>query len=126
MCVEADFCQILSHIVLWLQCNINLFKLFTDQLSISVVSNNSIIAKGRTAHLTVMASGIGTLRYQWKRRNIDNLPDKILGEDTAVLIIPKLDISDGGEYYCIVSNMWNRSMESDNIILTVYGMLLYR
>jgi len=100
--------------------------LFTDQLSISVVSNNSIIAKGRTARLTIIASGIGTLRYQWKKRNVNNLPDKVLGEDTAALIIPKLDTSDGGEYYCIVTNMWNRSMESDNITLIVYGMLLYR
>jgi len=100
--------------------------LFIDQLSIIVVSNNSIIAKGRTANLTIMASGIGTLRYQWKKRNVNNLPDKILSEDTAVLIIPKLDISDEGEYYCIVTNMWNRSMESDSITLIVYGMLLYR
>jgi len=99
--------------------------LFIDQLSIIVVSNNSIIAKGRTAHLTIMASGIGTLRYQWKKRNVSNLPDKVLGEDTAALIIPKLDTFDEGEYYCIVTNMWNRSVESDNIILTVYGMLFY-
>jgi len=99
--------------------------LLTDDLVISFVSNSLIIAQGRTVRFTVIASGIGTLKYQWKKRNVNNLPDKVLGEDTTVLTIPKLDISDEGQYYCIVTNMWNRSMESDNIILTVYGMLFY-
>ena len=40
-----------------------------------------------------------------------------------MLTIPRVLESDEGLYYCIVTNEWNRSVESDNINFTVYGML---
>lgn len=56
---------------------------------------------------------------------MNRLPDKVLGRDTLVLIIPQLSKSDEGQYYCTVTNMWNRSKESDDITLTVYGTLVH-
>ena len=92
-------------------------------MSVNVTPNNLLIGKGGTAQFNVTANSIGALRYQWKKRGINVLPEKVLGEDTPALKIPNLDKSDGGEYYCIVTNMWNRTMESDTVILTVYGMI---
>ena len=99
-------------------------QLFTDQLAItSVALNNTLFGKGESAEVIASASGIDKLRYLWKKRGIDKLPNKVLGENTQHLIIPKLDESDEGQYYCVVTNVWNRSMESKNVTLTIYGML---
>ena len=37
------------------------------------------------------------------------------------LVISNLIKSDGGQYYCIVTNEWGRSVESNDVILTVEG-----
>ena len=91
---------------------------------ISVVPNNLLIAEGGTAQFNVTAVGTGEIMYQWKKRNANRLPEKILGEDTPVLTIPNLDKSDEGLYYCIVTNTLNNINESNNITLTVYGKLI--
>ena len=90
-------------------------------MAISIVADRSQVNKGGTIQFTATASGIGALRYQWKKRGIDNLPDKVIGDHTRVLKIPDIDKSDEGQYYCIVTNMWNRSVESNHINLTIYG-----
>ena len=61
--------------------------------------------------------------YQWKKRGSDSLPDKVSDVNGKVLIIPNVLESDEGQYYCIVTNEWGRSVESDNVTLTTYGML---
>ena len=91
---------------------------------VSIISNHSLLNKGETVHFTAIASGVGILRYQWRKRGVDKLPDKVLGNDTSVLKIPNTDESDEGQYYCIVTNMWNRSMESNHVYLRIYGMLI--
>ena len=90
----------------------------------SVIPNNLLIAEGGTAQFNITAISIGELSYQWKKRNVNRLPEKVLGEDTPVLRIPNLDKSDEGLYYCIVTNVLNISAESINITLTVYGRLV--
>jgi len=45
--------------------------------------------------------------------------------DGTVLTIPNVNDSDEGQYYCIVTNEWGKSLESDDVTLTVYGMLIY-
>ena len=89
------------------------------------ISKNILINKGGTVQFMINASGIGTLRYQWRKRGADRLPDKVSGGNTTILLIPNIDYSDKGLYYCIVTNMWNRSLESANVALGVYGMLAY-
>ena len=86
--------------------------------------NNSLVAEGKTAKLAIDTTGEETLTYQWRRRGAKQFPDKALCRDTKELIIPEVDRSDEGEYYCIVSNISNITMESDNIKLTTYGMLI--
>ena len=73
-----------------------------------------LIGEERNVTFNASASGIGTLRYQWKKRGSDRLPDKVLGNDTLTLTIPNIEKSDEGDYYCIVTNMWNRSVESNS------------
>ena len=58
--------------------------------------------------------------YQWKKRGSD-LPDKASGVNGTELTIPNAAKSDEGQYYCIVTNEWGRSVESGNIMLTVKG-----
>ena len=58
-------------------------------------------------------------KYQWKKRGSRSLPAKVSDDNGAVLTIPKLVESDNGQYYCIVTNEWDRSVVSDNMSLTV-------
>ena len=60
--------------------------------------------------------------YQWKKRGSDFLPTKVLGVDDTLFTIPNLSISDEGDYYCTVTNEWNRIVESDDVTLIVTGM----
>ena len=85
-----------------------------------------MIGEGKTAKITVIATGISTnennFEYQWRKRNGNGFPDKVSGINESVLTIPNILESDNGQYYCTVTNEWDRSVESDNVTLTVYGM----
>ena len=94
-------------------------------MGITVTPDNILIGEGRTVTFNAEARGIGTFRYQWRKRGSDRLPDKVSGNDTVNLTIPNIEKSDEGDYYCIATNMWNRSVESNNVTLNVYGMLVY-
>ena len=98
-------------------------KLFIDQLVITISPNNLMIGSKTTAQFTATASGINmnNFRYQWRKRGSNSLPDKVSGVKGRVLIIPDCNKSDEGEYFCIVTNEWNRSVESDNTILSIFG-----
>ena len=99
-------------------------ELFLDQLVITISPNNLIISKDKSAQFTAIASGINmnNFKYQWRKRDGNSLPDKVSGVNGTVLTIPDCNKSDEGEYYCIATNEWNRSVESDNAVLTVFGM----
>ena len=103
---------------------------FSDQLAISLIPNNLLIGKGTIAELTAVVTGVSTnesnFMYQWKKRDSDSLPDKVSGVNEEVLTIPNVLESDEGQYYCIVTNEWSRSVESDNVSLTTYGTLINR
>jgi len=99
--------------------------LFTDQLSISIVPNYLVIREGETAQLTAIANGInkGNFVYHWKKKGSKNLPNKLSGVNETILTIPDVIKSDEGQYYCIVTNQWNRSVKSYDVTLDVSGML---
>ena len=61
--------------------------------------------------------------YQWRKRGSDFLPNKLLSVNETVFTIPDLGISDQGNYYCIVTNEWDRSIVSDDVTLIVKGEL---
>ena len=107
----------------FLQINCYQQKLFTDQLTISVVPISSEIRETENAGFTATANGINKINfvYQWKKRGNDFLPNKVLGINEALFTIPDLRISDQGDYYCTVTNEWDRSMESDDVTLIVKG-----
>ena len=101
-------------------------ELFTDQLAISVTPKNVITSKGKTIQFTATTSGVSKTHcvYQWKKKDSTSLPSKVSGIKEAVLTIPNVLESDEGQYYCIVTNEWDRSVRSSDVILTVYGMLI--
>ena len=74
-----------------------------------------------------MASGVSTnennFRYQWKKRGSNNLPSKVMGVNGEVSIIPNVTESDEGQYYCNVTNEWGRSVKSNDVTLSTFGML---
>jgi len=82
-----------------------------------------VIGEGGTAQFKATASGINknNFTYQWGKRDSNSLPNKVSGVNGTVLIIPNLVVSDEGQYYCIVTNEWDRSVVSDNGILTIYS-----
>ena len=86
------------------------------------------IGKGNTATFTAMASGISTSKnnftYQWSKRDSSSLPDKVLGARGIILTIPNVTESDEGQYYCTVTNEWGRSVRSDDVTLSIFGMLI--
>ena len=104
------------------QHHIGLFKGYLN--IIGVIPNNLLVAEGGTAKFNITASSIGRLSYQWKKRGDDQLPSKVLGNDTSILRIPNLDKSDEGQYYCIVTTLWNASSQSDFVNLTVQGKFI--
>ena len=97
-------------------------------MNIDITPNNLLIGKGTTAQFNATTSGISTdennFVYQWKKRGSESFPNKVSGVNGMVLTIPNVLESDEGQYYCIVTNEWDRSVESDNATLTTYGMLL--
>ena len=75
------------------------------------------------AAFTATASGINmnNFMYQWRKRGSNSLPDKVSVVDGTFLMIPNLIKSDEGQYYCIVTNEWHQSEESNDVTLTVEG-----
>ena len=89
------------------------------------VTTHLVSNRGKTAQFTAIASGINenNFMYQWRKRSND-LPDKVLGVNGTTLTIPDVTKHDGGQYYCIVTNEWDRSVESNDGTLIVSGMLI--
>ena len=93
-------------------------------MTISVKPNKLEIGKTTTAEFTAKAGGINKrkFRYEWNKRDSNSLPDKVLGSNGTVLTIPNVAESDEGQYYCTVTNQWDRSVESNDVTLIIYGM----
>ena len=101
-------------------------NLLTDQLSISVTPTKSRVGEGATAIFTATASGINkeNFKYQWKKRDSNNLPSKVSGINGTMLIISNSLKFDKGQYCCNVTNEWGRSVKSNDVTLTVIGKWL--
>ena len=92
-------------------------------LSVQVTPTNPTIGERGTAVFIATASDVNmnNFMYQWRKRGSDSLPHKVSSVNEANLTIPNLIVSDGGRYYCIVTNQWSRSKKSVDVILTVKG-----
>ena len=75
-----------------------------------------------------MVTGISTnesyFKYQWRKRGNSNLPDKVSGVHGTTLTIPNVTEFDEGQYYCNVTNEWGRSVVSNDVTLSIFGMLI--
>src|SRR3954469_23046583 len=60
---------------------------------------NLSVIEGDSAQFNIAATGSDPLYYQWRRQGT-NLP----GETFAILFIPSVQLSDQGNYSCLVSN----------------------
>ena len=93
---------------------------------ITVMPDELVIGRGRIANFNATATGISSndsnFLYEWKKRDSNSLPLKVLGANTEVLIIPSVHESDEGQYYCIVINEWNSTARSDDVSLSIFGM----
>jgi hypothetical protein len=67
----------------------------------------------QTASMSVVASGAGTLSYQWFKDNA-----AVTGKTAATLTISSAQFSDSGWYWCVVTNA-SGSTASDTVKLTV-------
>ena len=98
-----------------------------DQLTIEVMPKGVVVGQGNPAVFVAVASGINTsnnsFKYQWRKRDSNSLPSKVLGINEEVLTIPNVTSSDEGQYYCTVTNEWDSSVVSDDVTLSIFGML---
>ena len=92
-------------------------------ISVQVKPSSHTIGERGTAVFIATASGVNmnNFIYQWRRKGSDSLPNKASGVNEATLTIPNLIVSDGGRYYCMVTNEWGGNEKSDDVILTVEG-----
>ena len=83
------------------------------------------VSEGETIQFTATASGINKLHfvYQWRKRDYNNVSSNLSGLNGTVLTISDIKKSNEGQYYCIVTNQWDRSVRSNDIIVTIHGML---
>ena len=102
--------------------------IFTDELSVIIIPNNLSIGRGTIAQFMAIVDGINTSEsnfvYQWTKRSNNSLPDKVSGINETVLTIPNALESDEGQYYCTVTNEWDRSVESNDVTLFTFGMYI--
>ena len=95
-------------------------------MSVSITPNNLSVGRGTTAQFRAMGDGISTSEsnfvYQWTKRSNNSLPNKVSGINETVLTIPNALESDEGQYYCTVTNEWGRSVESNDVTLSTFGM----
>ena len=80
-------------------------------------------ADGDSVRLMCEATGNGTLTYQWRRVS-ESLPRsasvRINGQ---FLIIHRVTVTDGGQYYCVVSDN-DGSMSSMRVLVIVKRKLI--
>jgi len=86
---------------------------------------NQTVSVGDTTTFTVVATGSGTLYYQWQKSSPDGPPFNNIANDghfsgalSSALTISSADANDAGYYHCVVTNAYG-SVVSSNATLTV-------
>ena len=78
------------------------------------------VAEGHSANFTVIASTeIGTLSYQWQKKDSGGTWSNISGATGATYAIDSVTADDAGEYRCIVTNSSGTKTKSDAAVLNV-------
>jgi len=105
--------------------NLNDYNILADEwlvgtaVTITRQPENLTVYEGNTAAFSVAAEGAEPISYQWQKNSID-LSDAgdISGATTNELQIVNTEVSDEGQYRCVVSNKYN-TVISDEATLTV-------
>lgn len=84
-----------------------------DRPTIDVGPSNADLCEGSALQLTVQASDVHPLTYQWRKNQVD-----IPGATDETLVITGVSTADGGSYDVVVSNLC-RSQTSDPAVVTV-------
>jgi hypothetical protein len=83
---------------------------------------NRSVAPGGTTNFTVVASGSGTLGYQWRKNNVDlGNGGHYSGATSGILTISSADNNDTANYRCVVTNAFG-SVTSTVVTLTVTNL----
>ena len=85
--------------------------------SITTQPESTSVSAGETATFTVVASGTGTLLYQWYKLTPDAW-ELIVGATSATLTITDAQASDIGSYKCGITNDYG-AIETNTVSLTV-------
>lgn len=90
------------------------------------------VVLGATANFSVVATGSGTLTYQWyftpasssTPQPLANSAGKIAGTQTAALSVSNAQSSDAGDYVCVVSNGVNPAATSSAAQLSIVDRIV--
>ncbi|MBI9039855.1 immunoglobulin domain-containing protein [Lutibacter sp.] len=79
-------------------------SLFAPSISIQPIASQTV-CEGSQISLSISATGIGTLTYQWKKNGVD-LSDNVFitGSTLPTLVINPSQGSDAGSYTCLVTD----------------------
>jgi hypothetical protein len=84
------------------------------------------VCEGDPVSFSVVASGVGTLTYQWRKDGIDLVDGgSVSGATTDTLTIDPVLVTDAGAYTCVVTDD-NSSVESGPAVLTVDALYAVR
>ena len=86
-------------------------------------NGNITVTDGANLRLRCEATGNGTLTYQWRRVS-GSFPDSTeVRNNGQILFIGSITITDGGQYYCVVSDN-DGSVSSMRVLVTVNRKLI--
>ena len=92
-------------------------------MSITVSPLSQTVSEGGVATFTATASGIktrsGEFEYEWWK--LSNGQQSVMVKRKKRLQIQNVNITDGGNYDCIVSNEWGNNKISESVHLIVSG-----
>lgn len=87
----------------------------TLDIAITAQPYAQIVNAGRTATMSVIATGLPAPTYQWKKNGAD-----LDGATSAILEIPNVSAADAGDYSVVVANN-NSSITSSSAALSIVG-----
>ena len=74
-----------------------------------------------TLYAATKGPGTDHFKYHWVKNDSNSLPSTASGQDTPNLIISPVTISDGGSYYCNVTNQWGTTVVSNIGLVQVFS-----
>lgn len=104
-----------------------LYSITVAPVNITSQPVSQTVNRNSTAVFTVVASGGGTITYQWQIGDVDlnDTENEIVGANTGNLQVLNAQDADEGIYTCVVTNSANDFETSDPAMLTVGKLTLH-